>query len=96
MHNSKPLPLAEWDNKPRQVCAVCGMVSYSVGGIHPQCAQARADAPRIARLKAKRKTASKDKVVNPLALNPWHKRCPKCHVQLHIRKLTCDCGHRFS
>jgi hypothetical protein len=48
------------------------------------------------KLKAvKRQTESKAKTSNPLALRPWHKRCPKCRAELHIRKSTCDCGHRF-
>jgi tripartite-type tricarboxylate transporter receptor subunit TctC len=24
------------------------------------------------------------------------KRCPKCRTQVHVRKLTCGCGHQFS
>jgi hypothetical protein len=51
----------------------------------------------MTKLKAvKRQTESKTKASNPLALRPWHKRCPKCRAELHIRKTTCDCGHRFA
>ena len=97
MHNKKPIPLPSGATKPRPVCVVCGSVSYSPGGIHPQCAEEQADAPRLARLKKAQKTAKpKGKVANPNALSPWHKRCPKCHAELHVRKLTCDCGYRFS
>ena len=97
MHDKKPIPLAEGNIKPRPLCAVCGRVSYSLGGMHPQCAEEQADAPRVARLKAAKKAAKpKVKVTNPNALSPWHKLCPKCHMQLHVRKLTCDCGYRFS
>jgi hypothetical protein len=50
------------------------------------------------RLKAasKRVHEPKTKVSNPLALRPWHKRCPRCRAELHIRKSTCKCGHHFS
>jgi hypothetical protein len=97
MHDKKPDPLIATEIKPRRLCSVCGRVSYSQGGIHPQCAEEQADAPRVARLKAAKKAAKpKAKVTNPNALSPWHKLCPKCRVQLHVRKLTCDCGYRFS
>jgi len=35
----------------RRLCPVCGKVSYSRSGEHPQCAQARCDAAFKARLK---------------------------------------------
>ena len=47
------------------------------------------------RLKAAKRREPKAKVSNPLALSPWHKRCPRCRAELHIRKSTCDCGHKF-
>jgi hypothetical protein len=79
------------------MCAVCGTVSYSPGGIHPQCAEELADAPRVERLKAEKKAEKpRGQGAKPNALNSWHKRCPKCRMHLHIRKLTCDCGHQFS
>jgi hypothetical protein len=69
----------------------------SVGGIHPQYAEELADSPRVERLKARKKVEKpKGKVANANALNAWHKRCPKCRTQVHIRKLTCGCGHQFS
>ncbi|MGE5191741.1 MAG: hypothetical protein ACM3U2_04520 [Deltaproteobacteria bacterium] len=96
MYDTKPDPLPIRASKPRRICAVCGMVSYSAAGMHPQCAEEQADAARVARLKKARKSAkSKARVANPDALSPWHKLCPKCRVQLHVRKLTCDCGHQF-
>jgi hypothetical protein len=73
------------------------MVSYSAGGMHPQCAEEQADAPRVARLKKSQKAAKpKAKAANPNAISPWHKLCPKCRAEVHVRKLACDCGYRFS
>jgi hypothetical protein len=87
-----PMPLVA----ARPICPVCGSTSYSRRGIHPQCAQLQADGRRMSKLKSvKRNSESKSKASNPLALRPWHKRCPKCRAELHIRKTTCDCGHRF-
>ena len=96
MHTKKPIPFPNGE-KPRRLCPVCGTVTYSVGGIHPQCAEELADSPRVERLKARKKAEKpKGKVANANALNAWHKRCPKCRTQVHVRKLTCGCGHQFS
>jgi hypothetical protein len=38
-----------------KTCPVCGKKSYSIGGIHPQCAVKQADAPRQQRLAAEAK-----------------------------------------
>jgi hypothetical protein len=49
------------------------------------------------RVKATKRThESKAKVTNTSVLRPWHKRCPRCRAELHIRKTTCECGHHFS
>lgn len=97
MHTKKPDALPLMENKPRRLCPVCGMVSYSFGGIHPQCSQTQADAPRVERLNAARKAEKpKKKATAPDATSHWYKPCPKCHAQLHARKLICDCGHKFS
>lgn len=94
--NRMPVPLHPLAETARPVCPVCGTTSYSRNGIHPQCAQTQADGRRMTRLKsAKNHAATKAKVRNPLALSPWHKRCPRCKAELHIRKATCDCGHKF-
>lgn len=37
--------------RPLKYCPVCGKVSYSLSGEHPQCSQARADAIVRAKLK---------------------------------------------
>jgi len=97
MSAKKPVPLEIPEIKSRPVCSVCGKVSYSPGGVHPQCAEERADAARITRLKeAKKAEQSTVKAAAPEALSPWQKLCPKCRRKLHVRKLRCDCGHRFS
>jgi hypothetical protein len=97
MHEKKPDPLLTVPAKSHRLCPVCGMVSYSAGGTHPQCAEVQADAARVARLKKAQKTARpKAKGAHPNALSPWQKRCPKCRTEVHIRKLACDCGYRFS
>ena len=42
----KPEPL--YREAPGKFCPVCGKRSYSLRGIHPQCAVQQADAPRQA------------------------------------------------
>jgi hypothetical protein len=80
--------------QPQPVCAVCGKVSYSRGGVHPQCVLERADAIRVSRLKkAKKSAAGQAHAPKPAALSPWQRRCPKCRQIVHVRKRTCDCGH---
>ena len=78
-----------------RVCPVCGTRSYSRGGIHPQCAQQRADAKRMERVKAKRKTETREPATPSLVVRSWHKLCPRCKAELHVRKLSCACGYEF-
>jgi hypothetical protein len=59
MMNRKPAPIFEFAPKGSK-CSVCGKLSYSANGIHPQCAMVQADAPRKQRLAAERR-AQKDK-----------------------------------
>jgi hypothetical protein len=55
MNSKKPEPLFE-QQLAGQLCPICGKRSYSLAGIHPQCAVRQADAPRQRRLaEAKRK-----------------------------------------
>lgn len=62
--NKKPVPPLVQDGKPRRLCPVCGKMSYSRGGVHPQCAHKQADAPRLESLKAAKKAElPKPKVV---------------------------------
>ena len=96
MATKKPDGLLARKTAPQRICPVCGVITYSRGGIHPQCAQERADAPRVRRIKAAKKVAKPKVKVAPKALSAWHKLCPKCRRQVHVRKQTCDCGHKFS
>lgn len=93
----KPVPLVA--SVTRKHCPICGMVAYSQGGVHPQCAQNQADSVRMKRLRAKAAKLEKTAKAKPdasLTLEPWHKRCPKCRAQVHIRKSVCTCGHTFA
>lgn len=96
MHHHKPLPLVSVSPRPPRLCAICGMPSYSAAGVHPQCAQEQADRELTARLKAQKKAKPpKPAADNSEVLRPWHKRCPKCKDQVHVRKPDCRCGYRF-
>lgn len=70
---SKSNPSVAIKKKAEVVCPVCGVVTYSRGGIHPQCSQVRADAPRVNRLKAAKKVA-KLKVKTPPTVGPTDKQ----------------------
>ena len=78
---------------PKHLCPICGTPSYSLGGIHPQCAIQQADAPGIVRLRAERSTETKTK--KP-ARQTWKKKCPICGTQVHARREACKCGHKFT
>jgi hypothetical protein len=96
MSQNKPKPL--FVARKRKQCPVCGEAAFSREGIHPQCAQKQADDKRVARLKLKKK---REKKATPqraatFALKSWHKRCPKCRSQVHVRKSVCDCGFAFN
>jgi rubredoxin len=94
--NKKAVPLLLVDAPPRRLCPVCGAVSYSREGIHPQCAERRADVPRMERVMADNKVDKRKGIAEDSSLvRPWHKRCPECQTQLHIRKMACVCGYRF-
>lgn len=94
MHAKRPLPLFE--AQPRPKCPVCGHPTYSRAGIHPQCAQKRADDQRMEAIKAERKAGPDEKkAVSPDEIKSWHKRCPKCRAEVHIRRSECDCGFHF-
>lgn len=53
MRHNKPTPLIQQPD--RKVCPVCGHPSYSSAGIHPQCSESQADAPRRVKISADRK-----------------------------------------
>lgn len=94
MHAKRPIPL--YASKPRPLCPVCGQPTYSRAGIHPQCAQERADKERMEEVKAKKNAETQPaKVVSPEEVKSWHKRCPKCRAEVHVRSSSCDCGYHF-
>lgn len=59
MSEKKPNPIIYEPNS--KICPGCGKRSYSLGGIHPQCAMILADAPRKTRLVAEKKAREKAK-----------------------------------
>jgi predicted RNA-binding Zn-ribbon protein involved in translation (DUF1610 family) len=92
--HKKPEPLLSVSG--RTLCPVCGEVSYSVQGIHPQCAVVQADAIRMGKVKKTAKTTEDDSVVKPVhQLQRWQKKCPGCGCAVHVRKKTCDCGQKL-
>jgi hypothetical protein len=96
MSNKKPEPIFP-ASKPN-LCPVCGEVTYSAAGIHPQCAVKQADQKRRAILdKAASETmAPKKKLDGQQQSSRWQKVCPKCSQSLHVRKKICGCGHAFA
>lgn len=90
MNQKKPGPM--YSTPQRKVCPVCGQVSYSPAGVHPQCAETQADEKRMKKLKAKKPDKAVSLDATPSA---WRKPCPKCGTQVHVRKAQCDCGHKF-
>ena len=63
MDCTKPEPLYSMPSLGT-VCPICGKKSYSVAGIHPQCAVRQADAPREAALAVQRKEKRAEDVAN--------------------------------
>jgi len=90
MSAKKPEPLNP--GRTREPCPVCGEISYSLGGVHPQCAVRQADQKRMSRIKRQQATESTSKP--PSSVKPWQKICPKCKAVLHVRKKVCDCGYQ--
>jgi hypothetical protein len=95
MHMKKPDPKLP-AGAPPHVCPVCGEPSYSIGGVHPQCAQHQADAKLTARIKLANKAKKRGLTTNAAnGTKPWHKLCPKCKGQVHVRSKMCKCGYLF-
>jgi len=90
MNNKKPTPVIQ--QRGGKECPVCHKPSYSRDGIHPQCAIEQADLPRRKRLAAEKKLQEKTKKA-PKQKAAWNKKCPKCHVEVHVRLKVCKCGH---
>lgn len=78
---------------PKHVCPICGKPSYSLGGVHPQCAIQQADESRMVKVRAER--SAEPKVKKPVRQS-WQKKCPKCERQSHVRLQVCACGHKFA
>jgi hypothetical protein len=91
MSEAKPTPILP--ARGRKTCPVCDQASYSREGIHPQCAIQQSDAPRQKKLAAAKKQAAAKK--KKPRQKSWNKKCPKCHVEVHVRRKECDCGHAF-
>ena len=79
------------------LCPVCGKASYSLGGMHPQCAVELADSERKKQLSVENQAAAKRKSkVKSTERMAWNmKKCPKCRAELHLRKRYCACGYDF-
>ena len=86
MSERKPVPIFSWPARPR--CPVCGYTSYSLAGIHPQCASVASDKVRIARTVTK----TVEKPIEP-KLKRYEKNCPSCRCIVHVRLIKCGCGH---
>src|SRR3954465_13552574 len=90
--NNKPNPMYVFPQ--RKHCPVCGATSYSVSGIHPQCAMQQADSKRM--LKQKSSAKSRKKSTKPAQPTHWQKAGPRCRSVVHVRKRLCQCGHAFA
>jgi hypothetical protein len=95
MSEKKPVPNVVEPHTKK--CPICGKASYSRGGIHPQCAMAEGDRPRILKLAEQRKAAAENKAEALASSKPrsWEKVCPKCQARVPANRTHCTCGHRF-
>ena len=91
MTHKKPQPLIE--PRPRKLCPVCGETSYSLMGVHPQCAANQADVNRVNGTSHTEK--STDTETSDSHQKAWHKPCPVCRKLNHVRKSVCECGHEL-
>jgi hypothetical protein len=95
MSEKKPTPLIPARAHSR--CPVCGQISYSRAGIHPQCSVRQADEEHKNRIKREKALAEVEKTAIPASgIAPWQKCCPKCNTVQHVRKTVCGCGHTFT
>lgn len=92
MPHKKPEPLIPVQTHDR--CPVCGEVSYSLAGVHPQCAVQQADEKRVKRNKPDGRVGKTLKSSG--GAKPWQKICPKCKALQHVRKKVCGCGYSFA
>jgi hypothetical protein len=95
MSEKKPTPL--FPARAHSCCPVCGKISYSLAGVHPQCSVRRADEEHKNRSKREKLLAEVGKTAKPAAgISPWQKSCPQCSAVQHVRKTVCNCGYRFT
>ena len=94
MYEKKPQP--PLPNRTHNRCPVCGEISYSRAGIHPQCSARRADEERRKLIKLEEEPANEKRTTPSSGAAPWQKYCPKCKALLHVRKAVCACGHHFA
>jgi hypothetical protein len=95
MSEKRPKPLLA--TRVNHRCPVCGQISYSRAGIHPQCAARQEDEKRKSRMKQEKPSAQAKKPAIPASgVPPWRKVCPKCNTLQHARKTVCRCGHTFA
>lgn len=98
MSSKKPEPLVSGRKHDR--CPVCGEVSYSRAGVHPQCAVRQADEKRITQLKRERielaEAVAENSMQKPASSpKPWQRLCPNCKTVGHVRQKSCTCGFTF-
>lgn len=100
--NKKPAPLRV---APRpHICSVCGKNSYSLAGIHPQCAARAADQARMDRVRADRLATPSNVIsttgpasrLQAVAPARHQKVCSRCRKVQHVRRKICECGHAFA
>lgn len=95
MSAKKPIPLIPPLVHSR--CPICGELSYSRNGVHPQCSAQQADENSKSRIKRDKplrdvyKAAKSDTEIDPLK-----ERCPVCSALQQDRITVCECGHVFN
>ena len=93
MSEKKPNPI--YTRKKRKNCPVCGQVSYSQNGIHPQCAVKLVDDERKGEIKRRKLEEEDNRKSETKNKTRWQIKCPKCGKPQHVRKKICDCGHKL-
>ncbi|WP_145371763.1 hypothetical protein [Maioricimonas rarisocia] len=94
MSNRKPEPL--FFRETHEACPVCGEVSYSASGIHPQCAVRQADQRRMEQIRLAAAAEVQEAPASSVPTASWQRVCPKCRQRQHVRKKVCACGHVLS
>ena len=87
----KPRPLYLAPERKR--CPVCGEISYSSVGIHPQCAVEQCDAERMKRITVQRVPIAETESARSTLVQS---ACPKCGKQQAAAGITCECGQKLA